>query len=400
MNRKSALFFWLYFFEGAPIGLIWWTIPTLLSLEGVTVDQVTAMTASAALPWTLKFLAGPWADRFLSTQKDHAFAVAFFQMAMLLSLLGLWTIPLLSPWLPVWIFLLSLFSALQDVVVDAWAIGSVPEASRGSVNGAMQAGTLSGRWVFGAGLLLALQIIEWRAAVVILMLFLAVSFVFLVVRFRKEGIEITQPVNRLNLNALKFVKEKRFLLLAFIALTTGFAFESVGSVASPFLIHLGFDRSQVGIFLSSTVVLMLVGSLLGGKLADRLGSASVFLGAGFMLSGTVITLGIFNGIHAPTFVYASLVLIYFLIGVFTSSSYAFYMEQSKGEMEATRFTFLMAITNLCEVTAAFTIGRLASGAPGYSWAFAMTALISIFGLLLLRRLTQISQPLAPTTLSA
>src|SRR5690606_26052371 len=48
----------------------------------------------------------------------------------------------------------AVFAATQDVAIDGWAMASVSEDERGRLNAAMQAGMLTARWVFGAGLLL------------------------------------------------------------------------------------------------------------------------------------------------------------------------------------------------------------------------------------------------------
>ena len=48
----------------------------------------------------------------------------------------------------------ALAASTQDVAIDALAIGAVPPQTRGRLNGAMQAGMLTGRSVFGGGMLI------------------------------------------------------------------------------------------------------------------------------------------------------------------------------------------------------------------------------------------------------
>jgi Acetyl-coenzyme A transporter 1 len=59
---RRWLFTLLYLSEGAPIGLIWWAMPTLLRSAGAELDAITTLTAVATLPWTLKFVLGPLLD--------------------------------------------------------------------------------------------------------------------------------------------------------------------------------------------------------------------------------------------------------------------------------------------------------------------------------------------------
>ena len=57
-----APFALLYLAEGAPIGFLWWAMPTLLRTEGVAVERITTLTALLVLPWTGKFLWAPLVD--------------------------------------------------------------------------------------------------------------------------------------------------------------------------------------------------------------------------------------------------------------------------------------------------------------------------------------------------
>jgi len=47
---RIALFTLLYLSEGAPIGFIWWALPTLLRTAGVSVPKITELTAMLVLP--------------------------------------------------------------------------------------------------------------------------------------------------------------------------------------------------------------------------------------------------------------------------------------------------------------------------------------------------------------
>jgi len=53
---RCFLFAALYFSEGAPIGYIWWVVPTKLRAAGVPVAEITALTTLVALPWMFEFL--------------------------------------------------------------------------------------------------------------------------------------------------------------------------------------------------------------------------------------------------------------------------------------------------------------------------------------------------------
>jgi MFS transporter, PAT family, beta-lactamase induction signal transducer AmpG len=283
-KKLAPLFFVLYFFEGAPIGLIWWAIPTIMASNGVGVDTITSLVSLAALPWTFKFLLAPVVDRWFESVRSYALGVASFQFLMLICL-GLMLLTPINDNLFFWLTLgVSLFSAIQDVFIDGWAIGMVDDESRGKVNGAMQSGMLTGRWVFGAGLLMALASIEWKWAVGFLCLTTSMSIIFLLFKFIKRKDIVSEKIQSFSLNSFQFIFTKNFLTLAVIAAFTGFAFESLGSTVGPFLIGNGLLQFDVGLIMSGTLLAMLTGALVGGKLTDQHGDQQVFFKAGLGLA--------------------------------------------------------------------------------------------------------------------
>ncbi len=384
--RMPILFFWLYFFEGAPIGLIWWAIPTLMASNGTTADVITAMTAMATLPWSFKFFLGPVIDRFFFTVRSYAYGVALFQLLMIFCFVGLLLTKVGEPAFFAITVMISFVSATQDVIIDAWALGSVPNDRRGRVNGAMQAGLLSGRWLFGAGLLMLLAYVDWHLAIVLLCALLALSIAVLVVSFGRNTTCINPSAPKLTVRSFDFLFTRRFAVLTTIAVLTGFAFESFGAVVGPFLIANELDKQQVGLVLSINLLAMLLGALGGGRASDRRGARLVFLVSGFILCISVTLLGFLHLLGIGAILIGAVWLTYFFIGAFTAASYSYYMGQSKGPMEATRFTFLMAMTNLCEAAAAFLVGRWIAWTPNsYAAGFSFAAAVSLIGLIILAR---------------
>lgn len=372
----------LYFFEGAPMGLIWWTIPTLLSLQGFSVETITTLGASATLPWAFKFLLGPVADRFLFTTKHHAWTIAGLQVGVGLGVFSILITPMDNPLILYCVLIMSFFSAMQDVVIDAWAIAAVDDDSRGRINGAMQVGMLSGRWFFGAGLLMALSYISLPVALITLLGLIFASIIFLVSTYRKSD-EIIAPSNiKLGFKSFEFIIQSKFILLAIIALTTGFALEAFTAVISVYLVDFGLTRTSVGMVLSFTLLCMLIGAVVGGYVSDFIGDLKTFAIATLAMAFAVTFMGFYDGFTLVVFL-TGVFVTYFGVGFFTASSYTYYMNQSQGQMEASKFTYLMAIANLCEVFAAYGMGRMVTLSGGYKTGFLVCVFISLIGLALL-----------------
>lgn len=390
-GQRTAAYTLLYAAEGAPIGFIWWALPTLMRADGVPVARITGLTALLLLPWIFKFAWAPIVDTLRSARWGFRAWIASAQAAM-----GLAIVPLI--WLDpaeqfgAWRALLLIHAfaaATQDVAIDALAINGVAPADRGFLNGCMQAGMLTGRSVFGGGALLVASWLgrEWMLAALVLWVWLAMAALALL----EEPAAPRAPASdriRTFTGAFRgaFGSRLMWLGLAF-ALVSAAAFEATGQLAGPFLIDRGVPAARIGVFFGIFVVgATLVGGLAGGRLSDRWGrgrSVAVFL-AGFV--GAVCALAVADLAGAgPAPLMAVLAAMYFFIGLFTAASYALYMDLTDPRVAGTQFSTFMAATNGCESWSAFAGGRIAAGA-GYPAAFLAMSAVSLASLLLLRRL--------------
>ena len=392
-RRHKVLFAALYFSEGAPIGFLWWALPTRLRAAGVDVAEITGLLSLLVLPWALKFIGAPFIDVLRSRRWPLRAWIAACQVVMGLLILA----TLAVDWhlnfrlVATLLLLHAVAAALQDVAIDAYAVQIVPVEHLGSINGWMQAGMLTGRSLFGGG---ALLIDAWIGPNTTLMLLTAGIWLPLAVLFVAGEPEAVPAAGGLALRRSEFVSALRqvlrrpgtWLVLVFAAIG-GAGFEAVGILAGPFLIDHGFSSTQVGTFLFlPTVAAMMIGAMTAGRVSDRLGrvpAASVTLiGLAVIIVGIAwadaswlggwVTLGL-------------LTLFYFLIGAFTTMSYALFMDLTDRRLGATQLSASMSATNLCESWSAVAVGRL-TAQWGYGTAFTVMALVSLAALPIVRRL--------------
>jgi len=347
----------LYFSEGAPIGFLWWALPTLLRAEGVSIERITGLTAALVIPWTLKFLWAPLIDAGRSARWGFRQWAMSAQVAMGLCLVPLFLVdPMENFRLWFWLLLAHAFcAATQDVAIDALAVTTVPPEQRGRVNAAMQAGMLSGRSLFGGGALVLAATWGWNAILVALILAIWASLVVLW-RFTPESPPPAAKVGQAPWFLFgrtlyqAFSRKLTWLGLGF-ALTAGAAFEATGALAGPMLIDQDISVAATGVFFGLPVVAaMLGGSLLGGWLADRgaarrgrlLGWTQVGLAGSVLLLGISLMLGLGGGGSM-----ALLTLVYLGIGLFTAVSYAWFMDLTDPRIGGTQFSTYMAATNGC-----------------------------------------------------
>ncbi|MCA9088379.1 MAG: MFS transporter [Planctomycetaceae bacterium] len=388
--RRRWRFAALYFSEGAPIGFIWWALPTRLAAEGVSIGQITALTSLLVLPWTLKFLWAPLVDACQTPRWTlrHWIVAAQFVMAAALAPL-FWLHPAQHfEWLRLTLLIHCIAAATQDIAIDAWCVELTREEERGRMNGWMQTGMLLGRSLLGGG---ALVISDWGGPkLVYALLLLAILPTSLLVIFSSDRViprlRESWSMHYVRLTAaLRHLVRRRVAWLGLgFALIAGAAFEALGAVQGPLLLSHGWSEAEVGSLTAGPMVLLMVlGALLGGRMADRWGHVRVSLVALLWIALQVTSVGLLLLWSGQREVHRLLPL--FLcgealgIGLLTAASYALFMDLTDPQLAATQFTTYMAATNACEAWAGLLVGQLI-GRWNYGPALLMMAGLSLVGL--------------------
>jgi MFS family permease len=378
--RRKLLFTLLYVSEGAPMGFIWWALPTLLKREGLDLATITTLTSAATLPWVLKFLAGPVIDASVARGVGLRRWIVICQLLMGLSLLPM-------AWLD-WTGQFALVTALlvghaacaatQDVAIDTLAIRAVPPEELGGVNGWMQAGMLIGRGAVSGG---ALALGAWLGQTG--MVFALVAFLWCVPAVvllatrepPREHAAVPPPAEW-----ARALTGAPILLGLFVALTASTGFEFLGIAAGPLLTDFGTAPGSIALLFGVVApVGTAAGALAGSRLVDRLGPrrATVvgILTVGALASAVASLTFQEPPLAAGAWLWA-LAPVYPGIGFLTTASYALFMHLARGRFAATRFSMLMAATNGCETWAGFAGGRL-QVITGYGWTLILLAAFSL-----------------------
>jgi MFS family permease len=387
---RTAFFAALYFTEGAPIGLIWWALPTLLRIDGIPVGSIASLTALLVLPWTLKFLWAPVVDTLRSRRWGFRAWIACSQLGMGLTILPLIWLDTASyfGWWKVLLVAHAVFAATQDVAIDALAINVVPANDRGALNGSMQAGMLIGRSAFGGGALLIASRVGYQWILVALVA--CIWSVMALLLFVREA-----PATSTGRRLVDFAQELSLVArqratwfgLGF-ALLGAAAFEATGLLAGPFLVDRGISQETIGLFFGVAVVVATVtGGLIGGRLSDHWGRAR---SVKRFLLGFVTTIGLLGivdlgGVGVPdATLLVLLTTMYFFIGLFIAASYALFMDHTDPRIAGTQFSTYMAATNGCEAWSGWAGGQIA-GRSGFGASFLVMCVVSLASLPLLKR---------------
>lgn len=403
---RRLLFTALYFSEGAPIGYIWWALPTKLRAAGVPVESITQLSAILILPWAFKFLWAPLVDAFSMARVGVRGWIIVAQTCM-----GAALIPLmfLDPgrnlgWFSVILLLHAFAAATQDVAVDAYAVADVPPEERGSTNAWMQVGMLVGRSAFGG---LALYAERWIGSAAVMGALLAcvwsTMLLVLLVREPRRTAAVANVDGRFRAFArtLRYALTRKATWLGLVfAAFGGCAYEALGSVAGPMLIDGGASQGTVGLFFAApAVVSMGIGALAGGRIGDRFGRA--FAVVGFMVAIVVAAVAIaitFALAYSTYLLLVALAVLYLFVGAFTASSYALFMDVTDPRLGATQFSAFMGATNLCEAWSALAVGLLISEL-GYALALCLMTVPTLLATTLVRHMSLHAHKTGPANLA-
>ena len=395
LSSKSGRIFLvtiLYLTEGAPIGFIWWAMPTLLRQQNVEIELITSLTAILILPWIFKFIWAPLVDSFRNEKRGYKFWIFISQLFMGAALIPLIFIEPQNNFF-IWglfLFIHSLSAATQDVSIDALVINVIAKNERGKLNGFMNAGMLIGRSIFGGGtLILAYELgLNYMIGLLVIIIF-AVMTVLIFVKEPEPPLKTKNLFKIFIENFSLSFKSKNTWSAILFALTSAAAFEVAGGLAGPFLMDLKVSQETIGVFFALPVVIaMFIGGLIGGYISDKIDrkSAVRFFLIGFVAA--VLLISIYNFINPLineiVFLSAYSVM-YFFVGLFTASSYALFMDVTNPKIGGTQFSTYMAATNGCEAWTVWSAGLIVAGF-GYSPAFILMSVVSLASLMFLKKI--------------
>jgi MFS transporter, PAT family, beta-lactamase induction signal transducer AmpG len=204
---RFAAFFLLYVAEGIPLGFTATAIATQLRRSGVTPAQIGAFIAVLYLPWAWKWAIGPAVDLVYSNRFGRRrLWIAAAQIGMILSLLAVMGVKIEPEHLRLFFIAaiaLNIFSATQDVAIDALAVGTLREEERGLANGLMFAGAYLGIMLGGSGVLyLSAYLTDFRLTYIFVIAALLAILLLVTLPLREPKLERTQPRTQSVLDSL------------------------------------------------------------------------------------------------------------------------------------------------------------------------------------------------------
>lgn len=284
----------LGFSSGLPLALSFSTLSFWLKEEGLSNTSI-GLFASAATPYTLKFLWAPLVDRLelpflgrlLGRRRSWMLAS---QLALITSISALGVSqPAADPWTTaVLAFAVAFCSATQDIVIDAFRVEALEPRQYAAGAAAIVFGYRIGMLVSGAGALVLAETSSWSAvyAAMSLLMLVGVATTLAVAepRVRGSGEPELLPAAPAPLRFARWLREavvspfadfmtrRRWGTILLFVMFFKLGDALAGVMTNPFLLELGFSKSEIATVVKTYgLAATLVGAAAGGSLLAGVG---------------------------------------------------------------------------------------------------------------------------------
>jgi len=373
---------------GLPLLLTITVLQAWMKEQGVDLT-VIGMMALVGLPYTLKFLWAPFLDRFtlpfLGRRKGW---LLIAQIALLLAIAGLGlTQPGKDPWMVAFVaFLVTFFSASQDIVVDAYRREDLADEELGLGSSFYIYGYRVGMLLAsGGGLILADHIPFSLVYVIMAACMLPGILTTFLAREPALVAGTPQTIKEAVFAPLAdyFSRNGALYILAFILLyKIGDTMASAMTI--PFYLDMGFSKTEIG-----TVVKLfgfwatIAGSLIGGTIMLRMGVIRSLWYFGFLQAVSTAGFAVLAHIgHSVPVLSAVIAFENLSSGMGTAAYVAFMASITNKRFTATQYALLTSLMGVPRVLAAAPTGFLAKSI-GWEAFFIACTLIAIPGMILL-----------------
>lgn len=391
MAKKSSrsILSWvvsLYYCQGLPFSLVRQVSVVFFKDQGVSLGSL-GLTALYGIPWTFKFLWGPFVDRF-STKRKWILVMELLLGAVLgfisLSILNGGSVKFIAA-----LFLVIAFiAATHDIAIDGFYIEALPKDKQAKYSGFWQMGFRLAL-LTGSGLLVGIsKTLPWWE------IFGMASIFFILIRFWHGFIlPVPEAVMRKGADAKKIpIIESfhTFLQLPGIGLAIAFfILFKVGDallfgMSTPFLLDIGVQKQQLGIISGGFgVTSAIVATIFGGWFISKYS-----LRKGLYIFGFVQSLAIpvyaFVAWRTPNiYVIGLAVVIEQISAGLGSSAYAnFMMRQINPKYRASHYAIGSSLMSLTTMLAG-AISGFGAQKYGYFVFFLLAFVASLPGVILI-----------------
>ena len=373
---------------GVPLLLTISVLQAWMKEEGVDLT-VIGMMSLVGFPYTLKFLWAPFMDRFtLPFLGRRRGWLLIAQVALIFSIAGLGlTDPGNNPWLVAFAaFLVTFFSASQDIVVDAYRREDFPDEELGLASSLYINGYRVGMLLASGGGLIMADHTSFPSVYLIMAACILPGLVTTLLAHEPEvNVRMPENIREAVVDPLVeyFSRHGALWILAFIL------FYKIGdtmasAMTTPFYLDIGFTKTEIGAVVKlfgfwATVA----GTLVGGVFMLRMGINRSLWVFGFLQAISTACFAILARSGPNVSLLSGVIAFENLSSGMGTAAYAAFMASiTNKKFTATQYALLTSLMGVPRVIASAPTGFLAKNL-GWGSFFIACALIAIPGMLLL-----------------
>jgi MFS transporter, PAT family, beta-lactamase induction signal transducer AmpG len=397
-NTKMLICIFTGFASGLPFYLLLQLLPAWLTSDGVNIKTIGAFSLTQ-IPYILKFIWSPFMDNIspfnLGRRRGWMLGCQII-LTFSIAILGFFS-PKLNIWLiAITCFIIALFSATQDVALDAFRRELLIDKELGLGNSIHTNAYRIAGLVPGSLSLILSNYLPWNSVFIITALFMLPAIIMTLLV--KEPLNqtpknhhfkdiIIEPFNEfITRNGLKTA----ILILAFIFLYK-LGDSMATSLATPFYLQMGYSLPDIGwIAKNASLWPSVLGALIGGILMIKIGINRALWSFGLVQVISILGFawlsveGPFNAIGTYQKALLAIVIGFESLGVGLGSAafVAFIAKTTNPLYTATQFALFTSIASIPRTLINATTGIMVEYL-GWTTFFSLCTILAIPGMLLL-----------------
>lgn len=396
-SRKMLSVFIAGFSSGLPLVLSGATLQAWMATEKVDL-KVIGLFSLVGLPYTVKFLWSPLMDRYVPPilgRRRGWMLICQILTAITIAMMAFTSPVNQTPLVALLAFLLSFFSASQDIVIDAYRTEVLPSEERGIGSGLYIMGYRLAMIVAGALALILSDHIPWKSVYLIMAAFMIVGVINTLVSTEPEVAE--KPPSNFKESVIDpfvdyFKRRGALEILAFIILYK-LGDVLAGALSTPFMLELGFSKTQIGTVTKGFGLFATVfGAVFGGVVMYRYGLyKSLWLFGILQAVSNLVFIWLAHVGNNLTVMTTAIAIENLSSGMGTAAFSAFMMSLCNKKFTATQFALLTSLMAVSRVFVSSGSGVMAQNL-GWKNYYIVCTLFAIPGLLLLLRYHKWDKP--------
>lgn len=390
-SRRMLVCIFIGFTSGMPLYVLIQLVPAWLRSNGVDLATI-GLFSLVSLPYTWKFLWSPLMDRFVPPflGRRRGWAV-LTQLALLVSigLLGMFDPARSLGAIVAVVFAVSLFSASQDIVIDAYRRELLADDELGTGNSFFINAYRLSSLVPGSLALILSDLLPWSSVFWITGGFMGVGVITSIV-IREVGDASLAP-HTLREAVIEPFREffARDGWKAAVAVLAFMFFYKLGdnmatALATPFYLDIGFSRTEIGAVAKVAALWSAIaGSIIGGLAMLKLSINRALWIFGFVQMVTILGYAWLSIVgNDPKALFVVVSAEYLGVGLGTVALTAFIARETSRAFTATQFALFTSFIAVPRTFANASTGFLIE-AMGYTSFFLLCTAVAVPGMLML-----------------